>query len=212
MLGINRRLGDVRHPRPVPRLSGQRSATPAQSLGHGMVVNPEQPSDPGDRDASLAKLKSLRRHGLIDRRHDRIAKLNSQRQGGRGSRPLRSRPPFNRSHTWVRTTVRIQVFQQLQRVEVRAGHVVRPPGSRHDRRERDPRPGRRLAAEERQPEQASVADGAVARGRRDRRRGQVARAELHVVTRTAHGRQGASRRGPQWIGCRLSGCSALDLA
>ena len=38
---------------------------PAQSLGHGMVVDPEQPSDPGTRDgdASLTKLKSLRRHG-----------------------------------------------------------------------------------------------------------------------------------------------------
>ena len=59
-----------------------------------MVVDPEQPGDPGDRDASLAKLKSLRCHGLIDRRHDRVAKLNSQWQGGRGSRPLRSRPPL----------------------------------------------------------------------------------------------------------------------
>ena len=57
-----------------------------------MVVNPEQPSDPGDRDASVAKLKSLRRHSLIDRRHNRGPKLNNQRQGGRGSRPLRSRP------------------------------------------------------------------------------------------------------------------------
>ena len=59
-----------------------------------MVVDPKQPGDPGDRDASLAKLKSLRRHSLIDRRHNRVAKLNNQRQGGRGSRPLRSRPPF----------------------------------------------------------------------------------------------------------------------
>ena len=66
---------------------------PAQSLGHGMVVDPEQPSDPGDGDASLRKLKSLRRHGLIDRRHDRVAKLNNQTQRGRGSRPLRTRPP-----------------------------------------------------------------------------------------------------------------------
>ena len=61
-----------------------------------MVVNPEQPSDPGDRDASVAKLKSLRRHSLIDRRHNRGPKLNNQRQGGRGSRPLRSRPRSRR--------------------------------------------------------------------------------------------------------------------
>ena len=58
-----------------------------------MVVNPEQPSDPGDRDASVAKLKSLRRHSLIDRRHNRGPKLNNQRQGGRGSRPLRFASP-----------------------------------------------------------------------------------------------------------------------
>ena len=59
-----------------------------------MVVDAEQPGDPGDRDASLAKLMSLWRHGLIDRGHYRVAKLNNQQQGGRGSRPLRSRPPF----------------------------------------------------------------------------------------------------------------------
>ena len=58
------------------------------------MIDPEQPSDPGDRDASGTKLKSLRRQGLIDRRHNRGAKLNNQRQGGRGSRPLRSRPPI----------------------------------------------------------------------------------------------------------------------
>ena len=66
---------------------------PAQSLRRRMMVDPKQADDPGHRDASLAKLKSLRCHGLIDRRHDRVAKLNSQRQGGRGSHPLRSRPP-----------------------------------------------------------------------------------------------------------------------
>ena len=66
---------------------------PAQSLHRRMMVDPEQAGDPGDRDASLAELKSLRCHRLIDRRHNRVAKLNNQRWGGRGSRPLRSRPP-----------------------------------------------------------------------------------------------------------------------
>ena len=58
------------------------------------MVDPKQPGDPGHRDTSITKLKSLRRHGLINRRHERIAELNNQRQSGRGSRPLRSRPPF----------------------------------------------------------------------------------------------------------------------
>ena len=44
-----------------------------------MMVDPEQAGDPGDRDASLAELKSLRCHRLIDRRHNRVAKLNNQR-------------------------------------------------------------------------------------------------------------------------------------
>ena len=43
------------------------------------MIDPEQQSDPGDRDTSVTKLKSLRRHGLIDRRHNRVAKLNNQR-------------------------------------------------------------------------------------------------------------------------------------
>ena len=67
---------------------------PAQSLRHRMVVDPEQPGDPGNRDAPAAKLNSLQCHRLINRGHDRIPKLNNQRQSGRGSRPLRSRPPF----------------------------------------------------------------------------------------------------------------------
>ena len=46
-------------------------------------------------------------------------------------------PPSYRSRTWVRTTVRIQVFQQLERVELRARNVGRAAGNRHDRRERD---------------------------------------------------------------------------
>ena len=52
---------------------------PAQSLHRRMMVDPEQAGDPGDRDASLAELKSLRCHRLIDRRHNRVAKLNNQR-------------------------------------------------------------------------------------------------------------------------------------
>ena len=48
-------------------------AEPAQSLGGGVMVDAEDPGDGGDRHASLAKLKSLRCHRLIDRRHDRIA-------------------------------------------------------------------------------------------------------------------------------------------
>ena len=71
-------------------------AEPAESLVGSVVVDPEQPGDPGDRYASLAKLKSLRGHGLIDRRDDSVAKLNNQRQSGRGSRPLRSRPRSRR--------------------------------------------------------------------------------------------------------------------
>ena len=46
-------------------------------------------------------------------------------------------PPSYRSRTWVRTTVQIQVFQQLERVELRARNVGRAAGNRHDRRERD---------------------------------------------------------------------------
>ena len=49
-----------------------------------MVVDPEQPGDPGNRDAPLAELDSLQCHRLINRGHDRIAKLNNQRQSGRG--------------------------------------------------------------------------------------------------------------------------------
>ena len=52
-----------------PRLSRSTGCDPAQSLGRGMVVDPEQPSDPSDRNASLAELKSLRCYRLIDRRH-----------------------------------------------------------------------------------------------------------------------------------------------
>ena len=74
----------------------------AQCLGRSMVVDPKQPSDPGDRDASVAKLKSLQRDGLINRRHNSVAKLNNQRQGGRGSRPLRSRPPIPLTECWTR--------------------------------------------------------------------------------------------------------------
>ena len=67
---------------------------PAQSLRRRRMVDPKQPGDPGHRDTSVTKRKSLRSHGLINRRDDDVAKLNNQRQGGRGSRPLRSRPPL----------------------------------------------------------------------------------------------------------------------
>ena len=52
---------------------------PAQSLRHHMVVDPKEPGDPGNQDAPPPKLNSLQCHRLINRGHDRIAKLNNQR-------------------------------------------------------------------------------------------------------------------------------------
>ena len=62
---------------------------PAQSLHRRMTVDPEQPGDPGDRDASLAKLKSLRRHGLINRGLLKQVWVGN----GRSSRPPQPKSP-----------------------------------------------------------------------------------------------------------------------
>ena len=61
---------------------------------------------------------------------------------------------------------------------------LRNPNRRRNRRQAPhPRPGRRVAPEERQPEQANVADTTLARRSEDRGRGQVARTDLHVAKR-----------------------------